>query len=254
MRVLAALLGLLLAGTAQAQPLPFNAETVGPQGTGAPHRLFLPVGSGPHPAVVVMHGCSGITPTNRTWAERLAQNGFVAVLPDSFRPRGETNVCGRTNVIVPRQRAEDAFAAAAYLRARPDVDGARVFAVGFSHGGSTVLAAASASAVAREGAVPFRAVVAFYPWCPLAGAKLASPVLTLVGSEDDWTPASRCERLQAAWRPEFGVALLHVYPGATHSFDSPAAERRYLGHLMRPDPAATADAGQRMLAFFANPP
>lgn len=125
--------------------------------------------------------------------------------------------------------------------------------VGFSHGGGTALIAASRSAVERLGARPFRRVVAFYPWCPRAGAPLASPVLTLIGDADDWTPAERCLFLQANWRPEFGEAVLHVYPGVTHAFDSRGPDRTYMGYRLRHDPAATEDAALRLRRFLDEP-
>lgn len=224
--------------------------TVGPAGSGATHELHQPTGPGPHPAVVVLHSCSGVTSTVRHWAAMMARWGYIALVLDSFGPRGVSDICGQADQVSPRRRAEDAFAAAAYLRSRADVLGERVSAVGFSHGGDTALLAASRSAVERNGATPFAAAVAFYPWCPLGGAPIASPVLILTGDADDWTPAVRCRQLQSTWRPEFGRVSLHVYPGATHAFDVPKLERRYLGHVLRHDAAATDDAAARVRGFL----
>ena len=68
---------------------------------GAPTRLdavlFRPRGKGPFPAVVLLHGCGGlfkagtageIVARDREWALRLQELGYVAILPDSFNPRG----------------------------------------------------------------------------------------------------------------------------------------------------------------------
>jgi dienelactone hydrolase len=228
--------------------------TIGPPGSGAPHTLYQPTGSGPHPAVVVLHGCSGITPATRRWAATIAEWGYVALVVDSFGPRWVDNVCSQGDRVSPRLRAEDAFAAAAYLRGRADVLADRISAVGFSHGGETVLVAASRAAVERNGATPFASVAAFYPWCALGGAPLASPVLILIGDDDDWTPAARCQMLHANWRPEFGSSSLHVYPGATHAFDAPGTDRRYLGHRLRYDPAAAEDAAARLRRFLESSP
>ncbi|WP_376099653.1 dienelactone hydrolase family protein [Roseomonas sp. CCTCC AB2023176] len=246
---------------ATAQPVRIGPGEVGPPGSGAPHVLHLPRGEGPHPAVVLLHGCSGITPTVRRWAAQLAGWGYAALVLDSFGPRGVRNVCReaggsapRDGVNVsPRERAEDAFAAAAFLRSRSDVRPDGVSAVGFSHGGSTALVVASRTAAERNGAAPFAAVVAFYPWCPRTGAPLASPLLVLTGDADDWTPADRCQALRAAWRPEFGLYLLQVYPGVTHAFDSRGTGRVYFGHVIRPDPAATEDAALRLRRFLDAP-
>jgi dienelactone hydrolase len=245
---------LLGAGSCAANPIAVDATTVGPPGSGKAHALYAPTGPGPHPAVVLLHGCSGITPTTRRWAATLAEWGYVALVLDSFGPRGVENVCGTADRVSPRLRAEDAFAAAAYLRGRADVAAERVSAIGFSHGGSTALVAASRSAVERNGATPFAALVAFYPWCPLGGAPIASPVLVLIGDGDDWTPAERCKLLHSTWRPEFGSSTLQVYPGATHAFDAQAPDRRYLGHRLRYDAAAAEDAAARLARFLEAPP
>nr|WP_245215572.1 dienelactone hydrolase family protein [Pararoseomonas baculiformis] len=169
---------------------------------------------------------------------------------DSFGPRGVENLCGEAGRVPPALRAGDALSAAAHLRGRPEIDGRRVSAIGFSHGGSAALAAALPGQVQRSGAEPFASVVAFYPWCPAGGSPLASPVLVLIGDADDWTPAERCERLRDAWRPAFGRLALHVYPGATHAFDAPGRERIYFGHRLRHDPAATEDAAERVRRFL----
>jgi dienelactone hydrolase len=243
---------LLLLGSTScaAEPVAVNAMTVGPPGSGAVQELHRPTGPGPHPAVVLLHGCSGITPAVRRWAATLAEWGYVALVLDSFGPRGVQIVCGRADRVSPRVRAEDAFAAASYLRQREDVLAGQVSAIGFSHGGTTALVAASRSAVERNGATPFATIIAFYPWCPLGGAPILSPALVLIGEEDDWTPAVRCKLLHSTWRPEFGSSSLHVYPGATHAFDAPGSDRRYLGHRLRYDAAAAEDATARVRRFL----
>jgi dienelactone hydrolase len=242
---------LVVAGCAK--PIVVDPATVGTPGSGTAHELYQPAGSGTHPAAVVLHGCAGITPSVRHWAARLAEWGYVALVLDSFGPRGIQNVCDRPDRVSARLRAEDAFAAAAYLRGRTDVLAEHVSVVGFSQGGDTALVAASRSAVKRTGAAPFAAIVAFYPWCPLGGDPIASPVLILIGDADDWTPAERCKLFQSTWRPEFGSASLQVYPGATHAFDALGPDRRYLGHLLRYDAGAAEDAAARMRRFLEGP-
>ena len=243
-----------------------EAEALGLPGHGATSELYLPPGPQPHPAVVLLHGCSGVTPTVRRWAVRLSRWGYAALVLDSFTPRGVDNVCGEAGRVAPGTRtanasrvpppirAEDAFRAAAYLRARPDIQADRIAAVGFSHGATTALVVASRSAVSQQAVQPFAAVVAFYPWCPLSGPPLASPTLVLIGDADDWTPAERCIRRQAEWRAENGATSLQVYPGATHAFDSTTGERVYFGHRLRHDASATADAALRLRAFLDAPP
>src|SRR3972149_5417972 len=56
-------------------------------------ELRRPPGQGPFPALVLLHGCSGITSVQRDWAERLSEWGYVTLIVDSFGPREVRNVC-----------------------------------------------------------------------------------------------------------------------------------------------------------------
>lgn len=244
------LAGLALARPAAAQPLAIGPAQLGTPGSGAVAELHLPSGPGPFPAVVLLHGCSGITPQMGRWAARLVQWGMAALVLDSFGPRGVENVCGTGARVPPSLRAADALSAAAALRGRAEIDPERISLLGFSHGGSAALAAASQNQVQRNAALPFARVVAFYPWCPKGGFPLASPVLVLIGGADDWTPAARCEALRDRWRPGFGRLALRLYPGATHAFDTPGRDRLYFGHRLRHDPVATEDAAAQVRRFL----
>jgi dienelactone hydrolase len=237
--------------TAQHAPLSFSDANVGALRSDQPGELILPQGSGPFPAVIVLHGCDGVSPHYRIWARWLASWGYAALIVDSFRPRGIANVCGRGREFPPALRARDAFAAAAYLRKRPDIDPDRVGAIGFSHGGWGALFAATDTAEIRSGTVPLKGIVAFYPWCLQISPPLATDMQILIGDADDWTPAQRCVDFvgkyadSAAHRP-----ALKVYPGVTHGFDTRRPDRVYMGHRLRHDPKAAADAVTLTRQFF----
>jgi dienelactone hydrolase len=223
---LLAILGWSLAGTNAG-----GARGVGPgQGDRSNYELLTPHGAGPFPAVVVMHGCDGINANTRRWAERLVSWGYAALIVDSFRSRGLTNVCNHGAMLPASVRAGDAIEAKNYLRSLPNIAKGRIGLVGFSHGGWAALAASSS----------FSAVVAFYPWCT---GNVPANTLVLIGSADDWTPSQRCSG---------GGANLKVYSGATHAFDAPRAERTYLGHHMAYDAAAANDAEDRTRRFLAS--
>ena len=56
--------------------------------------LFRPAVAGPNPAVIMLHGCGGAYARNgglnarhRMWGEFLAENGYVALMLDSFTSR-----------------------------------------------------------------------------------------------------------------------------------------------------------------------
>ena len=143
-------------------PLVISDETVGVLRRHQIGSIILPQGKPPFPAVVVLHGCNGVSPNTRVWARRLASWGYAALIVDSFSARGLRQVCDGSRALPGPERAMDVFAAAAYLRSRPDIDGGRIGALGYSHGGWTALWASTESSVTRAGAPPLRAVVSLY--------------------------------------------------------------------------------------------
>jgi len=230
----------LVLGACAAAPGPGSIVTTAADGTAEriPSSLLKPEGSGPFPAVVMLHDCSGLGPNSSgapgRWANELVAHGYVVIVPDSFGSRGFPNgVCTdatRGPRVAPVQRARDAHAALAALRALAYVDGGRVGLMGGSHGGSTTLVAMLPQRGAAAGRPGFAAAVALYPGCAAAPGRLIgdasgghrslAPLLILVGELDDWTPAEPCRRLAEAAQKAGSPVAIKVYPGAYHSFDS----------------------------------
>ena len=222
-----------------------SLTTTAPNGASEQIPVFVskPDGQGPVPAVVIVHDCSGLGPRSSgapdRWARELVSRGYAVILPDSFSTRGfPDGVCtdpssGRADV-GPGRRARDAYAALAYARALPYVDGRRVGLMGGSHGGSTTLAAMSApeseaEPLARDKRTGFGAAVALYPGCtaPLQRRRAApgaypptAPLLILIGDKDDWTPAEPCRQLADATQAAGYPVRIKIYPNAHHAFDS----------------------------------
>jgi dienelactone hydrolase len=197
-----------------------------------------------------MHGCDGISAHYRIWARRLASWGYMAMLVDSFGPRNVKTVCNRGRAVPPELRAQDALAAADYLRTLPDVRANRIGIIGFSHGGWTVLKVVLASDAGVELTRPFAAAVAFYPGCEKPRSDLVTSTLILIGDADDWTPAAKCERWRDTVAKDDHTVQLIVYHGATHGFDSERPLHVYAGHMVGRDPTAADDAIARTRAFL----
>lgn len=203
-------------------------------------RLYRPDGPGPFPAFVLMHGCSGMwrrdgaepTPAYAAWAEHWRRRGFVALLLDSFGPRGQKEICtqrGRT-ITPDRDRPQDAYAALQWLAARPDVDPAHIHLQGWSNGAMAVLNTVKDAAPGRPAAGPeFRSAVAFYPGCVQlvrqADYRSRVPLLIQSGAADDWTPAVHCEALVEKFGLRGAPMQIDVYPDAHHAFDGVGAIR-----------------------------
>ena len=143
------------------------------------------------------------------------------LFPDSFGSRGLGAQCRNPSRAVSpgRERRADTVAAAEWLAGQSATPRGGVVVMGWSNGGSTVLAA-SAQGVVPPGLV--RGFIAFYPGCRLYADRAdwapASPLLILIGADDDWTPAEPCRRLAARFPDR--IKLIE-YPGAYHDFDVP---------------------------------
>ncbi|MDR3438324.1 dienelactone hydrolase family protein [Telmatospirillum sp.] len=219
--------------------------------------LVKPVGPGPFPAVVGMHGCGGLfnrqgklVARESAWAETLSARGYVVLFPDSFGSRHLGGACadGGPNARPWAERSYDAYGALRYLQSLPFVIGDRIGLVGWSHGGGTVLFTVAAATETRPAELPkgdFRAAVAFYPgWC--SARQLGDswttkiPLLLAIGDADDWTRARPCvERLQSAIDGGAPVRI-KTYDGAYHDFDWPGM----VVHSWTPHPDRTVHTGE----------
>jgi dienelactone hydrolase len=222
--------------------------------------LMKPAGAGPFPAIVALHGCGGlgtggaISARHQDWGDRLVAAGFLVIFPESFASRGMGSQCNvRDRDIKSKDRAEDAFATAEWLAARPEVMRSKIGLLGWSNGGTSVLSA-SRTIRAPKG-VEFRHAVAFYPGCKTFAEqnyRARIPVTIFHGMADDWTPPEPCQKLP-------GVTFVG-YPGAFHDFDYPnlpvrtrkaAFSARGDGVVtIGTDPAARAAAMSRAFAIF----
>jgi dienelactone hydrolase len=242
------ILALFVVGCAQYARFPSATSLQPDMLTGS---LYRPKGDGPFPAMVLLHGCSGLSEHHIRWASWFRDEGYVALVVDSFAPRRIDNICAPQGwmTLGIGDRVWDAFGALAYLRTLPFVDRDRIGVIGWSHGGSTALRA-SAKLLQLPGG-GFQVAVAFYPGCPGNLSSDSIPVLMLLGELDDWTPAVPCVDSAKRVRQEGATGLWTVYPGAYHGFDVPRRGRMYFDHYLNYSPQAARDAEARIRAFLA---
>jgi len=201
------------------------------------------------PAVVVLHGCSGISSHSTRIADHLGSWGYVALAVDSLGPRGIANRC--TSSGYPEQ-AFDAYAALRYLAQQGFVDATRIAVLGQSMGGIATLYAVDRDMAAQYFTERFRAAIAYYPACFLPKVSLTAPTLILIGESDDWSPAESCREMVAHAQPDSAPIALHVYPDAHHAFDVAALQpgRRAFGHSVEYNEFAAKDAEEKTRAFL----
>ena len=236
--------------------------------------LYIPQGAPPYPAIVLLHGRAGpysslangvfteatLAKRHVSWASFWADHGYVALVVDSFGPRGYAKGFPRGSyaqrppeVSEQSVRPLDAYGALAYLRARSDVIGDRIALQGWSNGAMTTLVTISDTAPGIERPTPasgFRAALALYPGCGMAHVKDRfvpyAPVLMLLGSADDEVSPLTCERLAVRTRAAGSPLELVVYEGAQHGFDDPGMAKQSREANRR----ATEDARTRAAEFF----
>jgi len=259
--IVAAFAGLLLAGSTAAA-LDSNATIVeleSPLVHSQPLQGLLrrPAGAGPFPAVVLLHSCNGNwRKLDERWGRQIAPWGYVTLTVDSFGPRGIDDTCGNGT---PADMAFDAYRALDFLVRDPSVDSARVAVLGFSQGGWLALSSVEQGVVEQSSPNKFRAAAAFYPNCRTIRGNLTVPALIMIGELDDWTPADGCRQL-AEGGDDYGVSRrregapikLIVYPGAYHSFDSPALKppRQMFGHRLEYNQAAADRSAVALREFL----
>lgn len=221
-------------------------------------RFHVPDGTGPFPAVILLHGCGGPSGRDELWTERLRNWGYLVLRVNSFAPRGLKSVCGG-GILPPQERVPDVLTALTHLRSRSDIDPSRIAMAGWSHGGSTVLM--TMGAAPQEPDKGFRGAIAFYPGCNRVRPwRAKTPTLILLGELDDWTPSGPCQELSLQQQSAGFDVTQVTYPGAHHGFDNwlrgtvsrrVAEARGGRGATMQYNPAAAQDSVIQVLRFLA---
>jgi carboxymethylenebutenolidase len=194
------------------------------------------------PTILVIHENRGLNPHIEDVARRIALENFMALAPDGLTSvggyPGDDEKGGQLFRQVDRMKmAEDLYAAAMWLKSRPDGTG-KVGVTGFCFGGGI------ANALAVRMGSDLAAAVPFYGSAPpLADVpKIKAAVLVHHGEQDT--------RLVEGW-PAYDEAMKaagvthegYVYAGAGHGFNNDATPARY-------NKAGADLAWKRTIAWF----
>lgn len=176
------------------------------------------------PAVIVIHEIFGLTDWEPTVADRLAKEGFVAIVPDLLSSKyGRSPASadsGRKLVgeLEPERVTADLDATYAYVVKLPAVLQNRVGTIGFCWGGGQSFRYATNNPNLRA------VVVCYGPAPDSAGiARIQAPVLGIYGENDARITAALPDvvaRMQGA-----GKTFTHeVFPGTGHGFLKPGRQ------------------------------
>jgi len=217
-----------------------RTREVSPDQLRVPGYLALAEGEGPFPGVVVIHEIFGLNQNMKDIARRFARQGYAALAVDLFG-RGNRVVCmarimaGGLTGSVHRYGIGDLKAALSYLSEQPEVDPARLGAIGFCLGGGYAIAWACTDQ-------RLKAIAPFYGTNPrpMGAVARSCPVVGSYPGRDFTARSGR--KLDAALQRHGVPRDIKVYPGTKHSF--------FNDQLRNYDAAAAADAWERVLRFF----
>lgn len=203
-------------------------------------ELARPQGTGPFPAVVVIHEAFGLNANIREVAERFADAGYVALAVDLFSGQNQVLCMARFMGGMLLNSLEhggiaDMKAALDLLAAMPDVNPEQLGAVGYCMGGSFALALAC-----TDGRL--KAIAPYYGMNPrpLSAVERSCPVVGSYPGKDFTTKAGQA--LEAELSSKGVPHDIKVYEGTKHSFNN--------NHAGNYDAAASEDAWTRTLNFF----
>ncbi|WP_321961417.1 dienelactone hydrolase family protein [Paraburkholderia sp. J7] len=178
------------------------------------------------PAVIILHGSSGVNPGERVWAQRMNALGYASFVVDSFTGRGIRNTEKDQSQLSMSADIADAYAALRLLATDPRIDKEKIAVMGFSRGGVAALYSSLEPfrQAAIDGNLRFAAHVAFYPSCGIAYSSAhldGAPVMLLLGGKDNYTPAPACMAYAQTLRAEGAQVTVETFPDAYHGFDRP---------------------------------
>jgi carboxymethylenebutenolidase len=222
--------------------------------------LHVPDGDGPWPGVVVFPDAGGARETMREVGDRLAEMGYVALVPDIFYRAGEwapfdmatvfsdpserTRMFGMIGELTNDRIIADSGAYADFLLARPEVSGSAIGSTGYCLGGRMSLLAAGGLGDRIGAAASFhggRLAVADDPDSPhLAADRITATVYVAGAVEDGSFTAEQAELLDRALSDAGVDHIVEFYPAhhgfamadnATYDADAAARHWEALGRL-----------------------
>jgi dienelactone hydrolase len=214
---------------------------------------FDPAATGKRPGVIVVPNWMGVNAQAKASAEKLARLGYVALVADVYgkgiRPASGKEagpLAGKYKGDRPLLRAR-VNAALDELKRQPNVDGARLAAIGYCFGGTTALE------LARSGA-PVAGVVSFHGGLgsptPADARQIKGKVLALHGADDPFVKEDEVKGFEDEMRAAGVDWQLVKYSNAVHSFtDQDAGSDNSKGAAY--NAAADRRSWEAMKDFFA---
>ncbi|HMU81829.1 MAG TPA: dienelactone hydrolase family protein [Leptospiraceae bacterium] len=214
---------------------------------------YAPEQTGKRPAVLVVHEWWGNNDYSRKRAMQLAELGYVALAIDMY---GDGKIAANPDeagkmaggVMKDFEKGKGRFAAALdFVKQQPQVDPTRIAAIGYCFGGGVVLN------MARQGA-DLKGVVSFHggldPVKPAKKGEVKARILVAHGGADSFVPMEKVDAIKKEMSEAGADLTVTVYPGATHVFTNPDADK-YAKEFKMPI-AYNAEADKKSWEEMAN--
>lgn len=207
------------------------------------------------PIVLIVPEWWGLTNYPRMRAKQLAQLGYLAVVVDMY---GDGKIARNPDDALktampfyqnPQEAKARLDAALAKAKTYPQADTSQVAAIGYCFGGSMVLNAAKLGA-------DFDGVVSFHgglEGVPPRKDLLKAKILVCHGGADSFVPQAQVDAFKKSMDSVGANYTIKVYPGATHAFTNPDADKKAAEFKMpiKYNGAADTASWNDMKTFFA---
>jgi carboxymethylenebutenolidase len=218
-----------------------------PDGASVNGYLAEPANPAGAPALVVIQEWWGLNDQIRGVADRFAQQGYRALVPDLYR--GKSTIDAEeahhlmTNLNFGDAAGQDVAGAVGYLKGSGST---RCGVTGFCMGGAlTLLSAVHVPAV--------DAAVVWYGYPPLEyvdAGKIRAPLMGHWATRDAPFPIAGVDALEAKLKAASVKYEFHRYDAQHAFFNETQVGEKKLLPVIEYDPAAAAQAWQRTLEFF----
>ncbi|HEX3542221.1 MAG TPA: dienelactone hydrolase family protein [Acidimicrobiales bacterium] len=200
--------------------------------------------SGTGPGVVVIQEWWGLVEHIKDVADRLAGEGFVALVPDLYHGEAastkEPDEAGKLMMSLNlEQAAKDMSGAVDYVATHSN---GKVGVIGFCMGGALALLLGTLRPDVIKAVVPFYGVIG-WPATEPDWSKMTAAVQGHYAENDDMAGPAAVEKLEKELGSRGVDVELFLYPGTTHAFFNDTRPEVH-------DPEASALAWQRSVDFL----
>jgi carboxymethylenebutenolidase len=205
--------------------------------------LYTPSGSGPSPAIIVIHEYWGLNDWVKEQASKLADEGYAALAIDLYRGKVAMTPDEAHQIMrgVPEDRAKrDLHAAFEFLASQPNVKKDRIGAIGWCMGGGYSLDVALQEPTLAADVINYGHLATDQE----SLKKINAAILGSFGALDKGITPDDVHKFEATLKQLGKKIDVKIYDDAGHAFENPNNKDGYRA-------ADAADAWKRTTEFFA---